>query len=302
MTKVTIIVPCYNQARFVPKAIASLQAQTLAAWECVVVDDGSTDNTAEVVNNIALKEPRVRLVQKTNGGSASARDMGLEQAQGTFIQFLDADDTIAPDKLERQVELMERNGLDISYTAFCSENEKGQRTAARAVRLSLRRILVSWGLGASTPIHSFLYRTEFIRKHDLHFRSACRVREDWKWHIGCFTAQPKQALLPDLCGAVYYQNEQGKTGSYIKMQEGNFEFMASMTSQLKGWSGVLWTFRISEELWIWLLRMLKYRSTACAQTIAPVVMHTGRLLAAILLMPLSLWWVLIYFIKTYIAK
>ena len=125
-----------------PKAIASLQAQTLAAWECVVVDDGSTDNTAEEVNNIALKEPRVRLVQKTNGGSASARDMGLEQAQGTFIQFLDADDTIAPDKLERQVELMERKGLDISYTAFCSENEKGQRTAARAVRLRRRHTLV----------------------------------------------------------------------------------------------------------------------------------------------------------------
>jgi len=60
---VTIIIPCYNQAPFLPKAIASLQAQTLDSWECIIVDDGSTDNTAEVVANIALSEPRVRLLR-----------------------------------------------------------------------------------------------------------------------------------------------------------------------------------------------------------------------------------------------
>ena len=101
--KVSVIIPAYNQATFIPKAVASLQAQTLDSWECIVVDDGSTDNTAEIVTNIALREPRVRLLQKQNGGSASARDMGLKHAQGEFIQFLDADDTIASNKLEQQV-------------------------------------------------------------------------------------------------------------------------------------------------------------------------------------------------------
>lgn len=300
MTKVTIIVPCYNQARFVPKAIASLQAQTLAAWECLVVDDGSMDNTAEVVNNIALNEPRVRLLQKTNSGSASARDMGLKYAQGEYIQFLDADDTIASDKLERQVELMERENLDLSYTAFCTEDSRGQRTVSRAVQLNTYKILVRWGLGASMPIHSFLYRTDFIRRSALTFQSACRFREDWRWHITCFGAHPKQALLPDLCGAIYYQNEQGKTGSYIKMQEGNFEFMAYMTQQLRGIAKVLWALRISEELWIWLLRMVKYRSTEIAKTV--VLLPTAWTIIAILLMPISIWWILIYYIKTYISK
>ena len=265
--KVSVIIPAYNQATFIPKAVASLQAQTLDSWECLVVDDGSTDNTAEIVANIALSEPRVRLLQKQNGGSASARDMGLQQVQGEFIQFLDADDTIAPNKLEQQVQLMEREHLDISYTAFCSENGQGQRTPARAVQLNTYKILVRWGLGASVPIHSFLYRTDFIRRNALTFQSACRFREDWRWHIVCFNAQPKQALLPDLCGAVYYHSEQGKTGSYIKMQEGNFEFMAYMLSQLKGIRKLQWIFRISEELWIWLLRMVKYRSTEIAKTI-----------------------------------
>ena len=298
--KVSVIIPAYNQATFIPKAVASLQAQTLESWECLVVDDGSTDNTAEIVTNIALHEPRVRLLQKQNGGSASARDMGLQQVQGEFIQFLDADDTIASNKLEQQVQLMEREHLDISYTAFCSENGQGQRTPSRAVRLNTYKILVRWGLGASVPIHSFLYRTDFIRRNALTFQSACRFREDWRWHIICFGAQPRQALLPDLCGAIYYQNEQGKTGSYIKMQEGNFEFMAYMLSQLKGIRKLQWIFRISEELWIWLLRMVKYRSTDIAQTI--LLLPTSWTIIAILLMPLSFWWILIYFIKTYLVK
>ena len=298
--KVSVIIPAYNQATFIPKAVASLQAQTLDSWECIVVDDGSTDNTAEIVTNIALSEPRVRLLQKQNGGSASARDMGLQQVQGEFIQFLDADDTIASNKLEQQVQLMEREHLDISYTAFCSENGQGQRTPSRAVRLNTYKILVRWGLGASVPIHSFLYRTDFIRRNALTFQSACRFREDWRWHIICFGAQPRQALLPDLCGAVYYHSEQGKTGSYIKMQEGNFEFMAYMLSQLKGIRKLQWIFRISEELWIWLLRMVKYRSTDIAQTI--LLLPTSWTIIAILLMPLSFWWILIYFIKTYLVK
>ena len=298
--KVSVIIPAYNQATFIPKAVASLQAQTLDSWECIVVDDGSTDNTAEIVTNIALSEPRVRLLQKQNGGSASARDMGLQQVQGEFIQFLDADDTIASNKLEQQVQLMEREHLDISYTAFCSENGQGQRTPSRAVRLNTYKILVRWGLGASVPIHSFLYRTDFIKQHNLNFQSDCRHREDWRWHIVCFNAQPKQALLPDLCGAVYFHSEQGKTGSYIKMQEGNFEFMAYMMQQLRGMDKVLWAFRISEELWIWLLRMIKYCSTDIAQTI--LLLPTSWTIIAILLMPLSFWWILIYFIKTYLVK
>ena len=298
--KVSVIIPAYNQATFIPKAVASLQAQTLESWECLVVDDGSTDNTVEIVTNLALHEPRVRLLQKQNGGSASARDMGLQQVQGEFIQFLDADDTIASNKLEQQVQLMEREHLDISYTAFCSENGQGQRTPSRAVRLNTYKILVRWGLGASVPIHSFLYRTDFIRRNALTFQSACRFREDWRWHIICFGAQPRQALLPDLCGAIYYQNEQGKTGSYIRMQEGNFEFMAYMLPQEKGLHKLLWLFRISEELWIWLLRMLKYRSTDIAQTI--LLLPTSWTIIAILLMPLSFWWILIYFIKTYLVK
>lgn len=295
--KVSVIIPCYNQAKFLPKAIASLQAQTMPDWECIIVDDGSPDNAAEVANNIALKEPRVRLIQQTNGGLANARNTGLAQAQGEYIQFLDSDDTLAPEKFERQTASMDQKGLDISYTAFCNEIA-GKYTASRSIRLSLRRILVSWGMGASVPIHSFLYRRAFIQQHDLKFIHS--RREDCQWHINCFSRHPRQAMIAEYCGAYYYQNEAGMTGNYMRMQEGNFEFMAYMLPQLKGLSKLLWLFRISEELWIWLLRMIKYRSTAVAKTI--LLLPTATTVIAILMMPISVWWILVYFIKTYIAK
>lgn len=297
--KVSIIIPCYNQAAFLPKATASLQAQTLADWECVIVNDGSRDNTAEVANNIALTEPRVRLIQQANGGSAAARDAGIRQAQGDYIQFLDADDTIAPEKLRIQTSLMDSKGLDISYTAFCSETN-GRHTPKRSVRLNMPTLLVSWGLGASVPIHSFLYRTDFIRRNRLTPKNMCRVNEDWEWHIACFGLQATQAVIPDYCGAIYHHNTEGKSGTYIRLQEANFEFMAYMLPKLKGWLKPIWLFRISEEIWIWILRMIKYRSTAVGKKI--LLLPTLWTIVAILLMPLSVWRVMVYFVKTYLAR
>lgn len=297
--------PCYNQASFLPQAIASLQAQTLPDWECLIVDDGSTDDTPVVARQMMTQDPRVRLLQKENGGSASARDLGLEHAQGKYIQFLDADDALSPDKLQRQVEVMEQQDLEMSYTAFCQTFAAGLQQPTQVVRLNIFRLFVDWGLSSSVPIHAFMYRTAFLRRHALSFSSPCRVREDWRWHIRCFGAQPKQALLPDCCGAYYFQNEQGKTGSYIRIQEGNFRFMAYMSEQLTVVPALLWALRISEELWLWVLRMLKYRSTAVVSSIVLLWANPSAIILFIVawwLLPLSFWFVLVYFIKTYLLK
>ena len=297
--KVSIIIPCYNQAKFLPEAIASLQAQTLEDWECIIVDDGSTDNTAETAANWALKDPRIQWIQQNNMGSAAARDVGLRLAKGKYIQFLDADDTITPEKLEKQVDLMDANNLDITYTAFCSERN-GICSKTRSVKLNKYRILVNWGLGASVPIHSFMYRLEFITNNALSLKNLCKVNEDWEWHWNCFEKRPKSFLMANYCGAIYKHNESGKTGTYIRMQTANFEFMAHMTSQLKGCAKCLWAFRISEELWVWLLRMLKYRSTAIIKSI--LLLKPLWIIVSILLMPISFWWVMAYFVKAYIAN
>jgi glycosyltransferase involved in cell wall biosynthesis len=94
---ITVVIPCYNQARFLDEAIGSVLQQTHAQRELIVVDDGSTDDTAVV----AAKYPEVRLLRQENRGLAAARNRGWAAAQGRYLVFLDADDRLRPQALER---------------------------------------------------------------------------------------------------------------------------------------------------------------------------------------------------------
>lgn len=103
---VSVVIPAYNAARFIADAIDSVLAQTYRRVECVVVDDGSTDATADVVRRFG---DAVRLVSTPNRGVSSARNTGAEAATGRYLAFLDADDLWLPRKVELQVEAIERD-------------------------------------------------------------------------------------------------------------------------------------------------------------------------------------------------
>jgi len=121
--KVSVVMPSYNAARFVTAAIDSVLAQTFQDFEILVVDDGSTDNTREVLEK--YDSPKIRYLYKKNGGVASARNYGIENARGKYIAFLDADDLWLPEKLEKQIALLEANeeiGLVYAATEKVDEN------------------------------------------------------------------------------------------------------------------------------------------------------------------------------------
>lgn len=106
--RVSILMPAYNAAPWIAESIASVQAQTYANWELLVVDDGSTDATVEIVRRIATSDLRVRLFRfpKNTGLAAKARNYGYSRSCGEFVAFLDADDLWLPTKLQRQVEIL----------------------------------------------------------------------------------------------------------------------------------------------------------------------------------------------------
>jgi glycosyltransferase involved in cell wall biosynthesis len=103
--RVSVIIPCYNYGRFLREAVASATGQTLGNIEIIIVDDGSTDNTPEVIQS--LDDRRIRSRRIPNCGVSAARNAGLNMARGEFIAFLDANDRWHPDKLERQVAVMD---------------------------------------------------------------------------------------------------------------------------------------------------------------------------------------------------
>ncbi len=100
MPRVSVIIPAYNRAGFLPEAVGSVLSQTFGDFEVIVVDDGSTDNTPEVIKRFP---PEVRCFRQENGGSGSARNLGIEHARGEYLVFLDSDDVLFEDALEKGV-------------------------------------------------------------------------------------------------------------------------------------------------------------------------------------------------------
>jgi teichuronic acid biosynthesis glycosyltransferase TuaG len=113
---VSIIMPAYNADRYVADSIRSVCAQTLTSWELVIVDDGSTDKTADVVRELASGEPRIKYVFQENGRLGKARNTGVLNSSGRLIAFLDSDDLWLPEKLELQVRAQEATAADLVYT------------------------------------------------------------------------------------------------------------------------------------------------------------------------------------------
>lgn len=102
---VSVVIPCFNAERFIAETLESVFAQTYRNLDIIVVDDGSTDSSANIVRS--LGDPRVRLVQRENGGQTAALNTGLAHASGDYVQFIDADDVIDPDKIELQLRRLE---------------------------------------------------------------------------------------------------------------------------------------------------------------------------------------------------
>lgn len=115
--KVSIIIPCYNYGRYLDECFSNLQEQSYSDWEAIVIDDGSTDKTMEIVREWQAHEPKIQYFYQSNSGVSKARNHGLLKANGELIQFLDADDLLSKEKLQLQVQFfIENPDADLCYT------------------------------------------------------------------------------------------------------------------------------------------------------------------------------------------
>ena len=123
---VSIIMPSYNTGKFIKQTIESVLAQSYSNWELIIVDDCSPDNTDEIVKPF-LSDQRIKyLKNEKNSGAAVSRNRALREAKGKWVAFLDSDDLWKPEKLEKQIGFMERNGYSFSYTNYSEIDESGK--------------------------------------------------------------------------------------------------------------------------------------------------------------------------------
>ena len=121
---VSIIMPSYNTGHFIKETIESVLVQSYFNWELIIVDDCSTDNTDEIVNQFLVDERIHYIKSDTNSGAAVSRNRALREAKGRWIAFLDSDDLWEPQKLEKQIAFMQSNGYHFSYTNYIEIDEK----------------------------------------------------------------------------------------------------------------------------------------------------------------------------------
>lgn len=118
---ISIIVPVYNVEKYLKECLDSIEAQTFSDWECILVDDGSTDRSGEICDEFARRDVRFRVVHQANKGLSGARNTAIRIAQGDYIAFVDSDDWIAPEMMAHLHKLITENNADVAQVGFSRE-------------------------------------------------------------------------------------------------------------------------------------------------------------------------------------
>jgi len=187
LSLVSIIIPFYNAEQYIAEALYSALEQTYGDLEIIVVDDGSTDASLEIVKQ--YKDNRIKILSQRNKGGSSARNNAIEAAMGEYIKFLDADDVLLPDAIEKQIEQSkEINEHEIVFGDFNFMNRKGGVTSSNTFHETEALLndpgtffLQNWKILITCPLHKKEYllriggfdeKLPFGQESDLHFRLA----------------------------------------------------------------------------------------------------------------------------------
>lgn len=184
---VSIIIPVYNRENLIERCVKSVLAQTLHEIEIVLVDDGSTDSTGSICDQMAQLDYRLKVIHKQNGGPSSARNQGIKKATGKYIIFLDSDDYMLPNYCETLVETQQRYGneaLCISDFRFVDERNKSKeivsdfRDVGGIVIFDQNALLDVYSMGLLNISCNKIYEKSILLKYDIFQREDVMVGED----------------------------------------------------------------------------------------------------------------------------
>ncbi|REE24458.1 glycosyltransferase involved in cell wall biosynthesis [Winogradskyella pacifica] len=185
---VSIIIPTYNRAHLIGETIASIQRQTYTNWECIIVDDSSTDNTEKILLNYIEKDKRIAFYHKPDNllkGPSASRNFGFIKSNGTYINWLDSDDVMHPEKLETDLKNIQSGDFDftISQSAFFKDDGKPSKKYWNKNLWSDDPIndfiLKKIGWGINNP----LWKRDSLINSDLKFDEDLITADDYMYHI-----------------------------------------------------------------------------------------------------------------------
>lgn len=209
MPKVSVIIPAYNQAKYLEDALNSVREQTFEDWECIIVNDGSTDNTEEIAQKYVKMDKRFKYIYQENRGLAGARNTGIKHAEGDFIQFLDSDDLLVSTKLDKQISVLRVDSQ--AAAVFCDSIEFWGEGHPNEAKTQITKFgpwedpLKHFITASTFPIHSFLLKREVFNQQK--FVESFRANEDrFFWSCYCLNGG-KFKYIPE--GLIYRRLREG---------------------------------------------------------------------------------------------
>ena len=226
MGTVSVIIPIYNVEKYLRDCVDSVLEQTYPDLQIILVDDGSTDSSGQICDEYAGKDSRIQVVHKENGGLSDARNAGLTFAAGAFLLYLDSDDYLAPDAVEKLMKMQEKTGADVAFGNFFytypdhedvarawhrSDTVLDNRQAMEAL-VDGRLETFAWGK---------LIRSEIAKRH---LFPKGKVFEDHFWTHFVFADAEKVAVTPQ--PLVYYRQRDNSI---------SYTFDLKRLDMLEGW-------------------------------------------------------------------
>lgn len=199
---ISVIVPCYNQAQYLDECLQSVLDQTYENWECIIVNDGSPDNTEEVAKAWLVKDKRFRYIYQENSGVSAARNNGIENSNGEWIQFIDCDDKIASNKFSISQEyFLEYDIIVSNYFYFSKDNFFVGFNELTESDFTYKFLLFNWDHQVALPIHCPIFRKKLANKNFLTFLKA---KEDWIFWLDFFKNKPNVKFINN--ALAFYRN------------------------------------------------------------------------------------------------
>lgn len=177
---ISILVPIYNVDKYIKQCIESVINQTYTFWELILVDDGSTDQSSEICDSYANKDCRIKVVHKSNGGLASARNVGLENASGSWIMMLDGDDWISPHTLQKCIETAQKFNADfVKHSHTLEYTKRAKDFCYPLLKNKEEYIDAMLSRSISTSIWGGIYKRELFDKLCPKFTNGLNFGEDY---------------------------------------------------------------------------------------------------------------------------
>jgi glycosyltransferase involved in cell wall biosynthesis len=215
---VSIIIPCYKQAHYLPDAIESCLAQTYTHIEIIVVDDGSPDNTGEVAARYTEKYPNVRYVRQDNAGVSAARNTGIAHAQGLYLKFLDSDDLLLPQHVQRCMDWFAQNPqFTAVYTNYeVRSSDLSQHIASDKFAVPLTRMMFNLLKGwMPSQLNTVLVHRDQVAKTG-GFPVGIKGGEDWFFWMSLLAYGTQFGFINEVL-AVYRRHKTNTTNDIIMM-------------------------------------------------------------------------------------